>query len=93
MCAGQRRRGASVLKTARQQIRMIFQDLLSSLDPLMIVIQIVPNRGLQIELIQVQNSKTRVVVLLRKVGLHPGATQRYPHAFRPPTAAHWHRSH
>jgi peptide/nickel transport system ATP-binding protein len=69
------------LKRYRQQIRMIFQDPYSSLDPRMTVFEIVS------EVLKVNNLaagselEDRVAQLLRRVGLRPEYMRRYPHAF------------
>ena len=62
-------------------IRMIFQDPQSSLNPRMTVLNIVGeplrNRGIT----NAQEVESRVAELLRKVGLRPEYIRRYPHAF------------
>jgi peptide/nickel transport system ATP-binding protein len=69
------------LKPYRQQIRMIFQDPYSSLNPRMNVFEIVS------EVLRVNNiakgseAEDRVAYLLRRVGLRPEYMRRYPHAF------------
>lgn len=65
----------------RQEIRMIFQDPYSSLNPRMTVFEIVS------EVLRVNNLASgselqdRVAGLLRRVGLRPEYMRRYPHAF------------
>jgi len=69
------------LKPYRRELRMIFQDPYSSLNPRMTVLDIIAEpfrihsvaRGKEIE--------DRVADLLRKVGLRPEYMRRYPHAF------------
>ncbi len=69
------------LKPYRRQLRVIFQDPYSSLNPRMTVLDIVGDplvihgvaRGRQLE--------DRVAGLLRRVGLRPEYMRRYPHAF------------
>ncbi|CAN5361338.1 ABC transporter ATP-binding protein [soil metagenome] len=69
------------LMAARREIRMIFQDPVSSLNPRMTVAQIIgepllvntPARGAELD--------DRVAELMRKVGLEPAWRERYPHAF------------
>ncbi len=69
------------LRPYRRQVRMIFQDPYSSLDPRMTVADIVGEplkvngvaRGSELE--------DRVATLIRKVGLRPEQMRRYPHAF------------
>ena len=69
------------LKRYRQEIRMIFQDPYSSLNPRMTVAESVG------EVLKVNNLATgseiedRVAMLLRRVGLRPEYMRRYPHAF------------
>jgi peptide/nickel transport system ATP-binding protein len=65
----------------RRDIRMIFQDPYSSLNPRMTVFEVVS------EVLRVNNMcppnemQERVGALLRRVGLRPEYMQRYPHAF------------
>ncbi len=69
------------LKPYRQQIRMVFQDPFSSLNPRMPVVDIV---GDPLKINRIASGKEledRVAVLLRKVGLRPEYMRRYPHAF------------
>jgi peptide/nickel transport system ATP-binding protein len=69
------------LKPYRRELRMIFQDPYSSLNPRLTVLDIVAEpyrihsaaRGKEIE--------ERVADLLNKVGLRPEYMRRYPHAF------------
>jgi len=65
----------------RQQIRMIFQDPYSSLNPRMTVFENV-GEVLQVNrLAQGSELEDRVASLLKKVGLRPEYMRRYPHAF------------
>ena len=69
------------LKPYRRQIRMIFQDPYSSLNPRMTVLQIV---GEPLRVNKVASGRAReerVAALLRRVGLRPEYMRRYPHAF------------
>lgn len=69
------------LKPYRQQIRMVFQDPFSSLNPRMPVVDIV---GDPMKINRVASGKEledRVAALLRRVGLRPEYMRRYPHAF------------
>jgi peptide/nickel transport system ATP-binding protein len=69
------------LKPYRRDIRMIFQDPYSSLNPRMTVLQIV---GDPLRVNGVATGKAmedRVAALLRRVGLRPEYMRRYPHAF------------
>lgn len=69
------------LVTYRREIRMIFQDPYSSLNPRMTVFEIVS------EVLRVNHLATgselqdRVELLLKQVGLRPEYMRRYPHAF------------
>jgi len=69
------------LRRLRKDIRMIFQDPYSSLNPRMTVFDNIS------EALQVNSSmsrseiKDRVAYLLRRVGLRPEYMSRYPHAF------------
>jgi peptide/nickel transport system ATP-binding protein len=69
------------LKPYRREIRMIFQDPYSSLNPRMTLLQIV---GDPLKINGVASGKAveeRVAELLRRVGLRPEYMRRYPHAF------------
>lgn len=69
------------LKPYRREIRMIFQDPYSSLNPRMTLLQIV---GDPLKVNGVASGKAleeRVAALLRRVGLRPEYMRRYPHAF------------
>ena len=69
------------LKPYRQQIRMIFQDPYSSLNPRMTLLQIVGEPLITNNIASGQELQDRVAELLRQVGLRPEFMQRYPHAF------------
>ena len=69
------------LKPYRQQIRMIFQDPYSSLNPRMTLLQIVGEPLTTNNIASGQELQDRVAELLRQVGLRPEFMQRYPHAF------------
>lgn len=65
----------------RQEIRMIFQDPFSSLNPRMTVLEIV---GEPLKINRVASGgelQDRVATLLNRVGLRPEYMRRYPHAF------------
>jgi peptide/nickel transport system ATP-binding protein len=65
----------------RRDIRMIFQDPYSSLNPRMTVFEVV-SEVLRVNKICPPNQmQERVGALLRRVGLRPEYMQRYPHAF------------
>ncbi|MEZ4861688.1 MAG: ABC transporter ATP-binding protein [Caldilineaceae bacterium] len=69
------------LKAYRQQIRMIFQDPFSSLNPRMSVLDIVGDPLKINKVASGRELEDRVAGLLRKVGLRPEYMRRYPHAF------------
>ena len=69
------------LKRARREIRMIFQDPVSSLNPRMTVAQIIGEPLLVNGLAQGKELDDRVAGLLERVGLNPDWRERYPHAF------------
>ncbi len=69
------------LKPYRREIRMIFQDPYSSLNPRMTLLEIV---GEPLKVNNIASGKEledRVAMLLRRVGLRPEYMRRYPHAF------------
>ncbi|MBN2304663.1 MAG: ABC transporter ATP-binding protein [Anaerolineae bacterium] len=69
------------LKPYRHEIRMIFQDPYSSLNPRMTVLELV-GEVLQVNhLVPASELQDRVAELLQRVGLRPEYMQRYPHAF------------
>jgi peptide/nickel transport system ATP-binding protein len=69
------------LRPYRQDIRMIFQDPYSSLNPRMTVFEIVAEVLTVNGLASGRDLEDRVAGLLRKVGLRPEYMKRYPHAF------------
>ena len=69
------------LKAYRRDVRMIFQDPQSSLNPRLTVLEIV-GQPLKInKLARGSELEDRVAALLRRVGLRPEYLRRYPHAF------------
>ncbi len=69
------------MKPLRQEMRMIFQDPFSSLNPRMTVKDLI---GEPLEIHGVATGKeaeARVAELMRSVGLDPAYMQRYPHEF------------
>jgi len=69
------------LKPLRRELRMIFQDPYSSLNPRMTLLEIV---GDPLKLNTEMSGKEieeRVAYLLKRVGLRPEYMHRYPHAF------------
>jgi peptide/nickel transport system ATP-binding protein len=69
------------LKPYRRQIRMIFQDPYSSLNPRMTLLQIIGDPIKVNKLASGRELEERVASLLRRVGLRPEYMRRYPHAF------------
>jgi peptide/nickel transport system ATP-binding protein len=69
------------LKPYRRELRMIFQDPYSSLNPRLTVLDIVAEPLRIHRVAQGRDLEDRVAVLLRKVGLRPEYMRRYPHAF------------
>jgi oligopeptide/dipeptide ABC transporter ATP-binding protein len=69
------------LRPLRREIRMIFQDPMSSLNPRMTVAQIVGEPLLVNGLASGRELDDRVAALLEQVGLEPAWRERYPHAF------------
>jgi peptide/nickel transport system ATP-binding protein len=64
-----------------REIRMIFQDPFSSLNPRMTVLQIVAEPMRNCGVAAGGALEARVAELLRQVGLSPDMMRRYPHAF------------
>jgi len=69
------------LRTARREIRMVFQDPFASLNPRMTVEQIVAEPLLVNGLARGAELHQRVLALLERVGIDPASAERYPHAF------------
>ncbi|MBA3870056.1 MAG: ABC transporter ATP-binding protein [Anaerolineae bacterium] len=69
------------LKPYRREIRMIFQDPQSSLNPRMPVLEIVGESLKMNNIASGEALEKRVGDLLQKVGLRPEYIRRYPHAF------------
>jgi peptide/nickel transport system ATP-binding protein len=65
----------------RRELRMIFQDPYSSLNPRMTVMDIVAEPLRIHKIAQGKEIEDRVAEILRKVGLRPEYMRRYPHAF------------
>jgi len=69
------------LRPFRREIRMIFQDPFSSLNPRLPILQIV-GESLKVNRIASGSElEDRVASLLKRVGLRPEYIRRYPHAF------------
>lgn len=69
------------LRAYRKDIRMIFQDPYSSLNPRMTVFDLVSEVLKVNKLATPAEMRDRVEYLLKRVGLRPEYMQRYPHAF------------
>jgi peptide/nickel transport system ATP-binding protein len=69
------------LREYHRQIRMIFQDPYSSLNPRMPVVDLVGEPMKVNKVARGQELEDRVADLLRRVGLRPEYMKRYPHAF------------
>jgi peptide/nickel transport system ATP-binding protein len=69
------------MRRYRQEIRMIFQDPYSSLNPRMTVFEIVSEVLKVNHLAAGRELEDRVAHLLQRVGLRPEYMRRYPHAF------------
>lgn len=69
------------LKPYRREIRMVFQDPYSSLNPRMTVLEVVSEPLRVNHVARGHDLEDRVAELLRRVGLRPEFMRRYPHAF------------
>jgi peptide/nickel transport system ATP-binding protein len=69
------------LKPYRREIRMVFQDPYSSLNPRMTVLEVVSEPLRVNKVARGRDIEDRVAELLRRVGLRPEYMRRYPHAF------------
>ena len=69
------------LKPYRRELRMIFQDPFSSLNPRMTVLDIIGDPLRVHRIASGSELEDRVAALLRSVGLRPEYMRRYPHAF------------
>ena len=76
--AGRVRKGADPLL---REVRMIFQDPFSALNPRMTIGQIVAEPIYLARTMRSRQLKERVAELLSLVGLEPRMMERYPHAF------------
>ncbi len=65
----------------RRELRMIFQDPYSSLNPRMTVLDIIAEPLRIHKIAEGKEVEDRVAEILRKVGLRPEYMRRYPHAF------------
>jgi peptide/nickel transport system ATP-binding protein len=69
------------LRRHRRDIRMIFQDPNSSLNPRLTVAEIIGEPLINSKLARGSELKERVIETMRLVGLRPDQAERYPHAF------------
>ncbi len=69
------------LRRHRRDIRMIFQDPNSSLNPRLTVAQIIGEPLINSKLARGSELRDRVIETMRLVGLRPDQAERYPHAF------------
>ncbi|WP_114559274.1 ABC transporter ATP-binding protein [Desertihabitans aurantiacus] len=69
------------LKPYRRDIRMVFQDPFSSLNPRMTLLELVGEPLLVNHVVPKNQIEGRVAELLRRVGLRPEYLHRYPNAF------------
>lgn len=69
------------LKKVRRELRMVFQDPNSSLNPRMPVGEIIGESLKYHGVASGSDAEDRVAEMLRKVGLRPEYLKRYPHAF------------
>lgn len=69
------------VKSLRRQMRMIFQDPYSSLNPRMRVMDIVGEPLIIHKVVRGKEIEDRVGTLLKLVGLNPRYMRRYPHEF------------
>jgi peptide/nickel transport system ATP-binding protein len=69
------------LKPFRRDIRMVFQDPFSSLNPRLTVREIVNEPLRSFDLVPPRERDNRIAEMLTKVGLRPQTMRRYPHAF------------
>jgi peptide/nickel transport system ATP-binding protein len=72
---------ARAVRPFQRQIRLIFQDPFSSLNPRMTLLQIIGDPLVAHRIARGSELEDRVAVMLRRVGLAPEYMRRYPHAF------------
>ncbi len=73
--------GPTEMKALRREMRMIFQDPFSSLNPRMTVRDLIGEPLIIHKVAKGRELEERVAVLMRSVGLEPAYMQRYPHEF------------
>src|SRR5207302_9875895 len=71
----------SELRALRREMQMIFQDLFTSLNPRMTLLDLVGEPLLVHGMASRREREERVADLLRRVGLRPEYMRRFPHAF------------
>jgi len=71
----------SELRPLRTRMQMIFQDPFSSLNPRMTIREMISEPLIIHKMARGQEMEDRVSDMLRKVGLKPEHSHRYPHAF------------
>lgn len=69
------------LRPYRKEIRIVFQDPFSSLNPRMTVMQTVGEPLKAFGMTSARERETKIADLLQRVGLRPETMRRYPHAF------------
>lgn len=69
------------LRTIRKDMQMIFQDPYSSLNPRMIVMDIIAEPLVCHKIVKGKEKKDIVIELMKKTGLDSRHLERYPHAF------------
>jgi oligopeptide/dipeptide ABC transporter ATP-binding protein len=74
-------RSSDALRRLRRQAQMVFQDPFSSLDPRMLVRDIVTEPLLALKLSRGSEAEEKVSQVLEKVGLLPDDLYRFPHEF------------
>ena len=75
------RRDAESLRKLRREMQIVFQDPFSSLNPRMLIKDILSEPLTIHSVAKGQELKERVTVLMEKVGLNPEHLYRYPHEF------------
>lgn len=71
----------ATLQSVQRDIRMIFQDPFSSLNPRMRVVDIIGDALLVNRIAKGSEREDRVAEMMKRVGLSPDKMRRYPHAF------------